>query len=680
MKIRHFLGGLVLALMTAVASAAALVVLPQQLAVDVNGAPRSGAKLYVYDAGGTTPRTAYTTSALDPGSVHTQPVTSVSTGLFPAVYIDPAGGNYKLVLKDSADVTIWTEDNIPPGTVSRAQLGQTFYPLEAGGPEDTANVTPTLYYYPVGNPRRYGAVGDCVTDDDDAVQTAMAVIKATYVHANLESASWDLNPGDCYLVSTSLHFGGTTASDGRIKHFNGNGAKFVCNLTTICADFTGVDRGTYNDLWVENGAATPKILVLLCRHGHSSTVIGYNEFTNLRVLGEASIAGVFIFSSEINTFIHPHIGMDANTPFGLIISDTGRYWNGAAWVDAAPYMPNMLAGDAVVPGDSASENHFFGSSIVNKSAYADGGRAAMQLIGAARCTWHGGFWNINDNAMRVAQTVADNGNGGNTVYGIKVFGFNPHNANDVSWENVSGNITGLELFGNHSVGATTADLLMTAGTLIDSNVQLGKVVLNSQASGSNIFRIGTDITVGAAAEGDVYLSDGATVTYSGGTTATKRFRIHDADSARVYSARDVRNFTPVSSSGTGEDNLDTYDIVGSTGFLGQANQKVTVRAAGTKTNSNGNKTIKFYLGATSFTVLPAANDVLSWVVEVDIYTTAAAAQELFIKAYQNSTLVYAKHDTATIDLSTGTTTMKLTGECANASDVITQTAWVVETN
>lgn len=77
--------------------------------VDANGEPYSGGKIYTYTAGSDTPKTTYTSSA---GSVaQANPIILNSRGM-PASPIWMATGAYKLVLKTSADVTVWTLDNI----------------------------------------------------------------------------------------------------------------------------------------------------------------------------------------------------------------------------------------------------------------------------------------------------------------------------------------------------------------------------------------------------------------------------------------------------------------------------------------------------------------------------------------------------------------------------------------
>jgi len=76
---------------------------------DSSGNPLAAGKLYTYANGTTTPRATYTTAALDVANAN--PIILDSAGRA-AVWLDSALGNYKLVLKTSADVTVWTVDEI----------------------------------------------------------------------------------------------------------------------------------------------------------------------------------------------------------------------------------------------------------------------------------------------------------------------------------------------------------------------------------------------------------------------------------------------------------------------------------------------------------------------------------------------------------------------------------------
>lgn len=92
---------------------------------DNNGVPLAGGKLYTYDAGTTTPRVSYTTSA---GNVpHTNPIILDSAGRVPSggeIWI-AAGTNYKIVLTTSTDVLLATWDNLS-GIVSGSATIENF--------------------------------------------------------------------------------------------------------------------------------------------------------------------------------------------------------------------------------------------------------------------------------------------------------------------------------------------------------------------------------------------------------------------------------------------------------------------------------------------------------------------------------------------------------------------------
>jgi hypothetical protein len=104
-----------------------LVVLPRQFLVDINGNPRVGAKVFIYASGTTTPITVYTTPAY--AVAHSNPILSVASGLFPAIYANPSvNATYKMVIKDSADVTLYTEDNIPALGFTQSDIAQILYP------------------------------------------------------------------------------------------------------------------------------------------------------------------------------------------------------------------------------------------------------------------------------------------------------------------------------------------------------------------------------------------------------------------------------------------------------------------------------------------------------------------------------------------------------------------------
>jgi len=127
------------------------------------GVVLSGGLVNTYVAGTTTPVTTYTDSTLTVPNAN--PIVLSATGRLPASVWAPSGIVIKMVLQTSTGGTITggTVDNLPgindPNSLS-------IYSQSAQ--EIAAGVTPTSLQYPVGDPRRYGAVMDGVTDDSAA--------------------------------------------------------------------------------------------------------------------------------------------------------------------------------------------------------------------------------------------------------------------------------------------------------------------------------------------------------------------------------------------------------------------------------------------------------------------------------------------------------------------------------
>ena len=79
---------------------------------DANGVPLSGGKIYTYEAGSSTPAATYTTYT--GVTAHTNPIVLDSAGRVPGgqMWVN-ADLNYKFILKNSADASIASYDNVP---------------------------------------------------------------------------------------------------------------------------------------------------------------------------------------------------------------------------------------------------------------------------------------------------------------------------------------------------------------------------------------------------------------------------------------------------------------------------------------------------------------------------------------------------------------------------------------
>lgn len=92
--------------------------------VDPAGVPYAGGFLYTYASGTSTPATTYTTIALDPAAVNTNPIVLNSAGRVPQPIYLPAA-TFKYVLKDALGNTIATEDDIPSTGLASVTIGST---------------------------------------------------------------------------------------------------------------------------------------------------------------------------------------------------------------------------------------------------------------------------------------------------------------------------------------------------------------------------------------------------------------------------------------------------------------------------------------------------------------------------------------------------------------------------
>ena len=125
-----------------------LFVVPQANVFDATGTLEAGAKVFFYADGTSTKQNVYTTAALS--IAHSNPVVADAYGKLPAIFLDPALGEYKIVVAPSGD----SDPPVSPiETVDDYPTAGTLYPSTIQ--ENEARVTPTAYQYPPGHITRY---------------------------------------------------------------------------------------------------------------------------------------------------------------------------------------------------------------------------------------------------------------------------------------------------------------------------------------------------------------------------------------------------------------------------------------------------------------------------------------------------------------------------------------------
>jgi len=136
-----------------------------------NGLPLAGGKLFTYTAGTTTPAATYTSSS--GATPHANPIILDSAGRVPSEVWLTSSAAYKFTLKTSANVEIWTKDNISGITSSAvlaSTLGADLIGLAQGGTvQDAISYT---------TPAMYGVVADGTTDNYTALVAMNAALAA----------------------------------------------------------------------------------------------------------------------------------------------------------------------------------------------------------------------------------------------------------------------------------------------------------------------------------------------------------------------------------------------------------------------------------------------------------------------------------------------------------------------
>lgn len=149
---------------------------PQVKPISTLGLPQAGAYLLFFLTGTTTPANVYADGLLTtplsqvPGT--TQPsCTADSAGRFNPIYLNPST-IYRVQMFNFLNVKFEDVDPyVPPGISNQGTIGQILFPQTAA--EIAVSVTPTFYFYPPGDARRYGVVGDGTTDDTTAMRNTI---------------------------------------------------------------------------------------------------------------------------------------------------------------------------------------------------------------------------------------------------------------------------------------------------------------------------------------------------------------------------------------------------------------------------------------------------------------------------------------------------------------------------
>jgi hypothetical protein len=222
-------------------------VMPRADSFDTSGNPRAGGKLYFYVTGTTTPANTYSDSARTIPNAN--PVVADSAGVFGEIFLSLTG-IYKVVLKTSADVTVWTADpvtaaigSLSAGTVTAASISSVTADLQAITNKlevlqtGTGAVSRTVGGKLRGtlSPKDFGALGDGVTNDSAAF-TLLEAAFTTARNVDLEGVTYLVTavPTGHYYTNGYFIVGATTYSS-----LNASGISAVADTGVIDSPASG---------------------------------------------------------------------------------------------------------------------------------------------------------------------------------------------------------------------------------------------------------------------------------------------------------------------------------------------------------------------------------------------------------------------------------------------------------
>lgn len=234
---------------------------------DANGAPLASGKLYTYAAGTTTPLATYTSST--GGTANANPVILDSRGEASVWF---GTSQYKLVLKTSADVEIWTVDNLNGADMvtydavlaALAASGGAALVGYIGGSAGAVATTIQSKLRQYVHVADYGAVGDNSTDDYTAIVSAATAAAAQGTQLVFDGTkTYKINQDTLTLpAGLNVRFNGAVLNFTKTQGSNTNPAVVITG--PFNADFlrvnipTGVVRN-YGIIAEGNNVSIPRI-------------------------------------------------------------------------------------------------------------------------------------------------------------------------------------------------------------------------------------------------------------------------------------------------------------------------------------------------------------------------------------------------------------------------------------
>lgn len=302
------------------------------------GAPLVGGKIYTYNAGTSTPRPTYQDAAAT--VPNTNPVILDARGEALVFW----SGAYKVVLKDAADVTVWTVDNVVDSARQAIDLTNTlraelfassgaslvgFLPLGAGAVPSTVQTELRRWAFA----EQFGAVGNGIADDTAAINNGVAYLAS-------------IKGGDLLFKSKVYGIAGTVTVTSSAVGLVGDGAE---------AYITGDFGTTFKRIGTSN---TPMVVY---------DRVDAPKFKGIAVdCSNVANVGVRAIGTKLGQFVGFTIkDFTAVGFYGLCGSVAGEWASGNLVQNFLITSTNNGVDGLLLDGDAASNNDWFNNTFQN---------------------------------------------------------------------------------------------------------------------------------------------------------------------------------------------------------------------------------------------------------------------------------------------------------------------------
>ena len=250
---------------------------PQFTVLDGNGDPISGAKLYFYAAGTTTPQSTFSDFGLT--TPNTNPVVANARGEFGAIFLQSF--DYKVVCTDADDLTLWERDNYTPatGSIDGSDLGLGSDEIIYGTGGSTATTTLTSYARSL--------------IDDASAAAARTTLGLGDVAVLDEIAESDLSSSVQEKLNRSAKNAFDATSDPTADDDDGDGYSegSVWINTTSGEAFRCVDASTGAAVWINTTLTTDELGTIASQNANAVTITGGTAILTSATIGGVSISG-----------------------------------------------------------------------------------------------------------------------------------------------------------------------------------------------------------------------------------------------------------------------------------------------------------------------------------------------------------------------------------------------------